>query len=339
MDSIYYDLEGPISGQDNAQALCKKYVKDGEKLFSVVSRYDDILTLANWEGYEPGDTLALIIPFLIEAGVTEDDVRAVSAEASLVKGIAELFAELQEEGCLIWIISTSYEQHALSIAERIGVPVNQVYCTKFPLNQLRAEIGKENLSWVREFRQKAVDLYQKGLEHGKNDEAILSLFDLFYWIRFPKTKLGQAVSKIQVNGGRRKVQSLQKAIIASDGYSLGDAFIVVDSITDRRMAESVEEVGGIALAWNANQFVLPWCSCAVAALDARTVRPVFKAWQKGGPTAVREFIEWAPEPKNAEIGPYYHWLAGRDESFQREVLEIHLRLRKICRGAEIAKLG
>lgn len=151
--------------------------------------------------------------------------------------------------------------------------------------------------------------------------------------------MGQAIAKVRVIGGRRKVIALQGAIIANDGYYLRDAFIVVDSITDWRMAQAVEATGGIALAWNANWYALPWCSCGVAAVDARAVQPLFKAWREGGRTAVREFMESAPEPKDPENGPYYHWLAGRDEPFQREMLEVHMRLRKICRGAEVAKLG
>lgn len=67
--TCYCDLEGLISSQDHAQAACKKQVKDGDKLFSVVSRYDDLLTLQNKEGCEPGNALMLIIPYLIEAGL------------------------------------------------------------------------------------------------------------------------------------------------------------------------------------------------------------------------------------------------------------------------------
>jgi energy-converting hydrogenase A subunit R len=338
-DSIYKDLEGPISPQDNAQLVCVVYVKMGDRLFPVISRYDDLLTLANKEGCEPGDTLALIIAFLVEAGVTEDDIRKVSAEAGLVVGIPEFYAELHGEGCLVWVISTSYEQHALSIAKRAGVPPERVYCTRFPLDQLRAEIGTEDLVLVRQIREKAAQLYREDLEDGGSDTAILQLLNSFYWEELPKTKLGQAITKVMVMGGRRKVRALQEAIRASGGYYLSDAFIVVDSITDWRMAQAVEAAGGLALAWNANWYALPYCSCGIAAVDARDVKPLFKVWRERGRAAVREFVESAPEPKDSESGPYYHWLAGRNESFQREILAIHKRLRTICRGKAVAKLG
>lgn len=338
-DSIYKDLEGPISPQDNAQQVCVVCVKIGDRLFPVISRYDDLLTLANKEGYEPGDTLALIVPFLIEAGVTEDDIRKVSAEADLVVGIPEFYADLQGEGYLVWVISTSYEQHAFSIAGRVGIPPERVYCTKFPLDQLRAEIDKEDLTLVRQVRDKTVKLYREDLEDGGSDEAVLQLLNSFYWEELPKTKLGQAIAKVTVMGGRRKVRALQEAIQASGGYYLSDAFIVVDSITDWRMAQAVEAAGGLALAWNANWYCLPYCTCGVAAIDARVVKPLFQAWRRGGRATVREFIESVSKPDNPEAGPWYHWLAGQNDKWKEKiVLPVHKKLRTICRR-EAAKLG
>ncbi len=277
---------------------------------------------------------------MLQAGVSEDKIASVSAKAGLVPGIPEFFAELQrEEGCFVYVISTSYEQHALSIAKRVGVPAQRVYYTKFPFDQLRAEIGKQDLVLVGEVRERAADLYRENLESGESDEAMLKLLNPFYWEALPNTKLGQAISQITVMGGRRKVRALQSAIRASGGYYLSDAFIVVDSITDFRMAQAVEAAGGIAVAWNANWYCLPWCSCGIAAVDARGVRPIFRAWREGGRSAVRQFIESAVPPKETDEGPYYHWLAGRDDEWKKQVvLLIHGRLRTICRK-EAAKLG
>jgi len=44
MNFICFDLEGPLSPQDNAYELMKLF-PDGDKVFEVISRYDDLLTL------------------------------------------------------------------------------------------------------------------------------------------------------------------------------------------------------------------------------------------------------------------------------------------------------
>jgi len=338
-NNICYDLEGPFSSQDNAYRLCVMYVTGGDRVFSVISRYDDLLALANREGHEPGDTLALIFPFLFEAGVTENDVRKVSAEAGLVPGIHELIAELQRDCWIVWVISTSFEQHAHPIAERVGIPLYRVYCTKFPLNQLRKEVGQEDLNLVRDVRERIANLYMYDIDSGKRDKAILRLLNSFYQEELPKIKLGQAMAKIRVMGGRRKVWALEETNYANNSHHLSDAVVVIDSITDWRMGQAIEAAGGLAIAWNANWYAIPYSTCGVAAVDARTVKPLLMAWRQGGRLAVKEFVESASLPEDPEKGPHYHWLAGQPQDYQEEVLEIHKRLRETCRGAETARLG
>lgn len=334
MKSIYYDLEGPITEQDNAFLVCAAKIQDGCKLFEVVSRY--VVTHLGAGRYQPGDTLGLIIPFLVEAGVREDDIRRISGEAGLVEGISEFFVELHGEDCPVWIISTSYGQHAYAIAERVGVPPERVYPTLFPLDFLTQEIGTERPELIQEVRERAVGFFRSDVASGSRDREIQDLLGPFYQT-MSKTRLGQAMSDIEVIGGQRKKRALQ-AILSGSDCRFGEVFAVVDSITDRVMAHAVDNAGGIALAWNGNWQVLPWCTCGVAAKDARAVGPLFRAWQEGGRFAVKDFMEAAPEPDDPD-GPYYHWLSGEDERFKRDVvLPVHQRLRTACRGKDTAVL-
>jgi len=293
--------------------------------------------LANKEGYEPGDTLKLQVPFLVEAGVTEEDLRTVSAKAGLVPGIRELFSE--KDLFSIWIISTSYRQHAFSIAKRVGLATTQVYCTEFPLDRFVERAGKKDFSLIRKVRKKIVELYNEDLTSGVNDVTIQELLDPFFWETLPKTRIGRMIAEMEVMGGRRKVRALEEALHASGKHYLSEAFVVVDSITDFRMAQTVEAAGGIALAWNANWFVIPYASCGVAAVSALAVKPLLHAWRAGGRAAIKEMIENIPESRKSKEGPYYHWLVGKDQAYLKEVLKIHKRLRIICRGLETAKLG
>jgi len=341
-DIVVYDLEGPISSQDNAQAVCARYVQDGDKLFPVLSRYDDLLALANKEGYEPGDTLKLLVPFLVEGGLKATDITEVSAAAGLVSGIQELFRALQGNGCSLWIISTSYQQHALYIAEQVGLSSQSVYSTPLPLDRFRVEMSGQELEVIRAMRQDIVQLYDDDLESGVNDQQMQPLLNPFYWEHLPKTELGQQMAEMQVMGGRRKVAALEDLIRLRNSHAsyLSNVFVVGDSITDFRMLQVVEAAGGVAVAWNANQYAIPWATCGVAAVEATATQPLIDAWVRGGRTAVRSFVESTSLPSDPETGPFYHWLAGTNHEFREEmVLPIHRRLRTLCRGTEVAKLG
>ncbi|MGZ7111525.1 MAG: hypothetical protein ACXVIU_09355, partial [Halobacteriota archaeon] len=136
-----FDLEGPLSPQDNAYEVMHS-IKEGPALFEVLSRYDDYLAIRNRPNYEPGDTLQLIVPFMIVNGITEQDVRKASSRAQLVGGARDLIKWLKDETWDVHIISTSYEQHAYNVASKLDVEREKVHCTRFPLDSL-SEILEE----------------------------------------------------------------------------------------------------------------------------------------------------------------------------------------------------
>ena len=84
---ICFDLEGPLSPQDNAYDLMKLF-PNGDRIFEVISRYDDLLTLEERESYEPGDTLTLIVPFLVLHNITEDNITTLATKVSFTGGAA-----------------------------------------------------------------------------------------------------------------------------------------------------------------------------------------------------------------------------------------------------------
>ncbi|GAI64110.1 unnamed protein product, partial [marine sediment metagenome] len=89
------------------------------------------------EDYEPGDTLALITPFLAHYGIEEKQIADMGQEAKLTPGAVELISRLKSRGWQAFCISTSYEQYASAITQRLGIPRENVACTSFPLDQIR----------------------------------------------------------------------------------------------------------------------------------------------------------------------------------------------------------
>jgi len=81
---LFTDGEGPIVFKDLAADITEKTAPG---LFPVLSFYDDYLAEVGTEGYQAGDTLALIAPHLIAHGVTDQDVEneAKDAKVELVR--------------------------------------------------------------------------------------------------------------------------------------------------------------------------------------------------------------------------------------------------------------
>ncbi|MGB9842318.1 MAG: hypothetical protein ACPLKZ_06300, partial [Candidatus Bathyarchaeales archaeon] len=75
------DCEGPISKNDNAYEITAHFVPNGDKLFALISKYDDVLAdVFKRSGYSAGSTLKLILPFLKAYDVTDAQMEEFSAE-------------------------------------------------------------------------------------------------------------------------------------------------------------------------------------------------------------------------------------------------------------------
>ncbi len=307
----FFDLEGPLSPQDNAYEVMA-LVEKGREIFEKISRYDDLLTLEKRENYEPGDTLKLILPFLIYHGITEEDIARVSARAGLVKGSRELISELKERGWQVYIISTSYQQHAHNIAKALNVSLENVACTYLNLS----EFPEQGIELVAEVEER--------LEKVRDDEELKAVLDDFYYRRLPQTELGRALNTVEVVGGERKVRALRR-FLSRDGGDIKKSIALGDSITDFKMLRYVREGGGLAIAFNANEYCLPHADVAVASERLDVVLPLFEAFSRGGREAALE-------------------LASQNEKFAlvrdnvEELLKEHLYFRKLVRG-EAGKLG
>ncbi|MCK4245493.1 MAG: HAD hydrolase family protein, partial [Candidatus Omnitrophica bacterium] len=334
--------EGPLSPQDNAYEAIKLIPKGGN-IFEVISRYDDILTLEGREGYEPGDTLELIIPFLSAHAITGQDTKEISDKARLVKGTKEIVKQLRSSNWKVYIISTSYQQHAENIAKRVGLGdiMENVYCTHISFGEptivsLEEEIAEREM--IKEAEKYICNsLHSDRLYTGEKDREIKRYLDRFYR-QVQKTKIGREIlQKMVVMGGIRKVRAIED-IAVRNGISLKDAVVVGDSITDYKMLGAVNSAEGLSIAFNANEYALPYGTVGLATTDMQDLWLILKAWIYGGREEVKRVVLQKEEEQTSNNKSYYHWLDGKNSEELARVLEIHRGFRKLVRG-EAAKLG
>jgi energy-converting hydrogenase A subunit R len=323
MNLVFFDMEGPLSIQDNAYELMKLFPNGGQ-VFEVISHYDDLLALEGREGYEPGDTLALIVPFLIHHSITEGDISGLADRAALVAGARELIMSLKY--WKVFCISTSYEQYANRIMHRVGIAQENLACTKFSIDRYRNLKDEENRALVENIEQEILAL------KAGDDEGVKKRLDRFFWQELSQTSFGLALREVKPMGGRRKAAAL-RAFARAHGQFPEQVVAVGDSITDARMLETVDRAGGLAIAFNANEYALPYATMGLASTNLGDLAIVLDAWDKGGRKAVQEAIE----AQSGEGGDrVFHWLEGGANL--EEPLQTHKRIRRLVRQ-EAGKLG
>ena len=329
MNLICFDLEGPLAPQDNAYELMKLF-PEGGKIFEVISIYDDLLTLEGRPDYEPGDTLALITPFLAYHGVREKQITMMGEKASLTPGAAELTSKLKSREWRIFCISTSYEQYALPITQRLDIPRENVACTSFPLDQICQLLSQDDFDLLEKAEREITNLIPF-----IDDARIKQKLDELYWQELPQTSSGKIITKVKPMGGKRKVEALEHFTVKV-GKPLSNWIVIGDSITDFKMLQAVNRIGGLAIAFNANEYALPYCTMSLASTSLGDLWVALEAWEKGERQAVEKVVKEREKAGGRGNREHFHWLAGAKDT--THALEIHKHIRRLVRE-DAAKLG
>lgn len=256
------DCEGPISKNDNAFELSAHYIPNGDKLFTVISRYDDVLAdIVQKADYKAGDTLKLILPFLKAHDVTNAKMRQFSVQTLLlISGIEDALKHVMSVAHA-YIVSTSYEHYLRAVCQAIDFPFANAYCTRISIDKYcLTEEEKKNLQeTAREIAQMPViDIPFKAKtlsDFSQKDQAIVRRLDEIFWKEIACTDCGRMFSEVNPVGGSEKADAIDE-VTQKLGVTLADVMYVGDSITDVEAFRLVRGNGGLTVAFNGNQYAM-----------------------------------------------------------------------------------
>ncbi len=331
------DCEGPISLNDNAFELAGHFIPQGEIFFQIVSRYDDILVEMERPGYNAGNTLKLIAPFLKAYGANNQNVESFSEDnVLLVPGARETLPFLQEL-MPSFIVSTSYQQYIEALCQVTGFPLENCYYTS--LNLEKVELVPEEKDHLMELKQSAVENPEfENLEH-------------IFWDELPQMKINSLMDDIKPVGGSAKKEAV-KDIMNSFGYLASDLIYIGDSITDVEPLRFAQDEGGLAVSFNGNDYALDEASVAVISDNTLILSLLADIFKREGTQKVLEFADnYAADPKGTlKTDPVNSNLASQlpQTHTQLEVVTSHNlerlktesgEFRKHIRGESIGGLG
>ncbi|MHA1730622.1 MAG: hypothetical protein ACTSU5_01695 [Promethearchaeota archaeon] len=363
-----WDLEGPLSFTDFAAEICKMLPETGkvrvqggrfDELFLMLSKYDDYLIdhpeVKGEVGigeYEPGDTLRLLAPVYVHA-FTSDELRKLSeGRVGLIPGAREFVGWLRRDWD-VFVISTSYTQHAYTVTRHLGIPEDHVYCTDLPVDELKAELDEGEVHEKLEVL--AGGIFPRYLAAGGEVNAVLDDLHDFFWGRDSLHSTFRAVmDTVRVRGGKRKEAAVED-ISRRTGVPVSDIVATGDSITDIDMLGRASREGGIGISFNGNEYSLSTANLAATSTNLMGMRALFEAWPDAW-----EFVEsWEAaglnglgdreaSPSDVPRGlvsdelrsylvensflPKFHDLRGVDPGKLADIVELQKETRRWVRG-------
>jgi len=224
------DCEGPISKNDNAFEATAHFVPNGDRLFALISKYDDVLAaVLKKPGYNAGDTLKLILPFLKASGVTDRGLRELSAEnLLLIAGSRETLKQVKSR-MDSFIVSTSYEHYIKALCDELGFPFENTYCTR--LNLDKYQFSDRESSRLKEFATEIAQMPMitippaaKSLEDfSKQDQETVMQLDSIFWEEISRMGAGIVFRVVKPVGGREKAEAIKDAVQKTD-IELSDVY-------------------------------------------------------------------------------------------------------------------
>lgn len=271
------DCEGPISINDNAFELAGNFIEDGEKFFTILSKYDDILVdEVKREGYHAGGTLKLVIPFLKAYGATNESIVNFSRENVLLLPDAKDTMQFINSIMPSFIVSTSYEQYIQALCDVIKFPFENTYSTNLDMDAY--PINGEDKEKLIEFKKTILE------------NPDFEVLDKIFWNDIPEMEINKITEKVKPVGGEGKKEAVID-ILSKFGFENSDVMYVGDSITDVEPLRFAKENGGVAVSFNGNEYAIKEAEIAIMADNTVITSIIADLFNRFGKDEVIKFIK------------------------------------------------
>jgi len=326
------DCEGPISVNDNAFELAGEFIEEGEKFFSIISKYDDYLAdEIKKPGYNAGDTLKLIAPFLKAYGLTNNKIIEYSKNNVHLISCAQETLQFISRTMPAYIVSTSYQQYIKALCDLTGFPLENTYSTQLDLDAFPLKSEEK--------------LELKNLRNQIMNNPETENLDEIFWKKIP----GMGIGKVGGEGKKRAVEE----ILTNNKLNPSQLMYVGDSITDVQPLKLARENGGIAVSFNGNEFALREAEIAVISNNTIITSILADLFNRFGRAYLIEFVKsyQVNAPRALENFRLNLQLLKKMEKFEKplvsviddnnrdELTNMSIRLRKKVRGEAIGGLG
>jgi energy-converting hydrogenase A subunit R len=263
------DCEGPISKNDNAFEITSHFVPNGDKLFTVISRYDDVLAdVIRKPRYKAGYTLKLILPFLKAYDVTDEKMREFSAENLILIPNVRDTLQYMRNAAHVFIVSTSYEHYIKALCKALSFPYEKTYCTKVSIDKYQMTGGEKNRlkELTREIQQMPTIEIPSGAkspsDFPEEHRRTIQRLDEIFWKEITNMESAKIFREVNPVGGGEKADAV-KDVAERSGADLSGVMYVGDSITDVEAFKLVKENDGLAVSFNGNQYAVKDAEIAI----------------------------------------------------------------------------
>lgn len=324
------DCEGPVSRNDNAYEIAEAFLREGGRLFSLLSKFDDYLgDIEKVEGYRYGSTLRFILPFLKTADVTDREIQGFSGQnITVVNSIRETLQAINKL-MPVYVVSTSYVHYIKEVCQYLGLNMANMFCTKVSFDDYSMDEDERKV--IMDYHEAFLELppitWDDNNRVTPDSQRTIDALKMFFADRLPSLPVYRWMKDVDPIGGRGKAEAILQ-IVKQTGVPLNDVLYVGDSITDVDAFQLVRDGEGFSVSFNGNRYAVQSAEYIVVSEDATILRDMATHFYQHGKGAIQE----GKVSKTT-------WIFRREACNMKDVIALSEKTRKEVRGQTIGSLG
>lgn len=324
--------KGFLQMNDSSRDLCARFVDRGDKLYDMISRYDDMTAyVLNRSEGRSGNTVKFIVPFLKAYGMT--DYAAMEHCRNSLKLMPEAKRVMRHlmDTLPTFVTTSSYEHNVMNICNELDIPRGVVECTDIAFDE--HEMTRQEAKTIREMANSVTSLRMPRQEYELNvpvkleqDEVnmVMTLDEIF----------NEGLKALQISAVMRQIRAIganEKTYFLIDLRNKtqidfeGTAFIGGD-MTDIHALYTIQEKGGLAMSFNGCDFAVRKSNVAVMSRDCTVAAVLVQEFYNEGIEAVFDLIEnWNRETlKKKKDFPDPYLMSRMLASNPKKLPEVHI---------------
>ena len=325
------NCHGFIVKNNNAREICAKFIKNGERLYDVLSRYENISVYASRTVKEGAtrDLMRLLVPLLKANGVT--DHKAYTFGKSSIDLVPGADNTMHYLGNLLpcFINTSSYEHHMMNVTDAIGFPMSNVNCSQVSFDDI--DLSRSEAKEFREIsgniaKMNPEDLPERFLEPGwggtRKGWDMMEYLDKVFLERLPSMEVFADLQEVIPIGANEKSYTLLE-IRRQSSIDFNSTVYVGGGNTDHQALDIVSDGGGLSISFNGCGDAVRSSNVSIISPDSVVVALLTAEFYNGGIESVHELIEnWNMDYLKKKAGPDVNLLNTFLSRFRKKLPEV-----------------
>ncbi|MCL1978544.1 MAG: hypothetical protein FWG60_00055, partial [Methanomassiliicoccaceae archaeon] len=315
---------------NSCRDLCQRFVAKGDKLYDIISWYDDVATyVLNRTEWRSGSTSRFTAPFLKAFGMTDYAAMEHCGKTLTIMPEAKRVIGHLRETMPTFFTTSSYEHNVLNLCRELDIPRVLVNCMDAAFDDFY--IPRQEAKAIRELANRITGLrmphsFDLSAFHKlqKDDvEAVMTIEEIFN-TNLKTLPVSDMIKEFRPVGTDEKVYFMIDLRDRTQIELEGTAFIGGD-MTDVNALDRVSDLGGLALSFNGCDLAVRRSNIAVMSRDCTVTAVLAEEFYNEGIEAVFDLVEnWDREKLKKKDFPDPHLMSAMLASNPRKLPEVHI---------------